>query len=84
MEEIKRKWKQYRSRRVRERFAALASDKQEELRRTFVTSLKKTDTFLYSKHKKEGFDSRLVEMQFFTSMSDVLLIYSRGDELRCV
>ncbi len=46
VKEIKREWKQYRSRRVRERFAALASDKQKELRRAFVTSLQKTNKFL--------------------------------------
>ncbi len=74
LDELTREWKRYRAQRVRERFNALLPNEQEELRQVFIDNLQRTDSLLYSRYKKQGFRSRLVEAQFFSSLSDILLV----------
>jgi len=72
-EGLTREWNQYRARRARERFNALPGEEQEARRQAFVENLKRTNSFLYSCYKKEGFGSHLVEVQFFADIRDELL-----------
>jgi hypothetical protein len=72
-EELTKEWNRYRERRVRERFFALAPEAQEAYRAAFVEGLRATNLFIYRKHKKDGFESHMVEAQFFADLREQLL-----------
>jgi len=79
IEEQRRAWERYREQRVRERFAELSQEDQETRRVRFVEQIKGTHTLIYKQFKKDGFDSRLVESQFFSDLHEELL--TKPDEV---
>jgi hypothetical protein len=73
LEELTRDWNRYRERRVRERFLALSHEEQEARRAAFVKGLPQTNPILHRQYRKEGFESRMVEAQFFADLRDEFL-----------
>lgn len=74
VEALEHEWKQYRAQRVRERFHGLPAAEQESMRQAFITTLQQTDVLLYRRYQQKGFNSHLVEAQFFATISDALLV----------
>jgi hypothetical protein len=74
LEDEKRAWHRYRDTQVRRRFANLPADEQERRREKFVEQLRTKNPILYKRYKKEGFGSRLVDVEFFAGLSGDLLV----------
>jgi hypothetical protein len=72
-EELRREWSAYRAQRVRERFGALTPEEQEQKRQIFAMELERSRSFLLGRFRKEGFESHLVNVQFYATLSDDLL-----------
>jgi hypothetical protein len=66
-------WNRYRERRVREHFAALSQSDQDAYRNAFVERLEHAGSILARQYKKDGFQSRMVDAQFFSELKEVLL-----------
>ena len=79
IEELTHEWKRYRERRVRERFAALDAEEQDARRERFVERIRRENKILYRHFKQNGFNSHLVEAQFFAELQEELL--AEADEI---
>lgn len=82
-EALLKEWGRFCSRRLKENFAAMPADWQEEKRRQFHTVLQDEaqsgNSLVYQRYHRDGFNSALVESCFFNGLKTELL--TRPEEL---
>jgi len=72
-DELEKEWHLFRSNRVRELFEVLPENEKQARKDAYVEKLREADTLLYRQYRKTGFESRLVETQFFSQLREELL-----------
>ncbi|MBK1620710.1 replication initiation protein [Lamprobacter modestohalophilus] len=72
-EQLRSDWERFRGQRVRDCFAALPEADQEAHRAAFVERMQHAQPFLMKQYRREGFQSRMVEAQFFSELCETLL-----------